>query len=205
MFVDVPAPHGILDGVYWDVPRPRACAVVLHPHPQLGGSMHHHAPYRIARALRDSQVACLRFNFRGVGRSSGSFAEGIGEREDVAAALAFLADKHPDAPLWIAGYSFGAWVGLHAASTDPRIRGLLLAGVAVTMFAHEAKVNAPLAAIQGERDEFGPAVDVEKALRALSPQFKFTSIAGADHFFTHQLDALEQAARESIAWLLDPG
>ncbi|MBS2030020.1 MAG: alpha/beta fold hydrolase [Deltaproteobacteria bacterium] len=204
MFVDVPAPHGILEAVYWDVPRPRACAVVLHPHPQLGGSMHHHAPYRIARALRDAQVACVRFNFRGVGRSSGKFAEGIGEREDVAAGLAFLAEKHSDAPLWIAGYSFGAWVGLHTASTDPRVRAVLLAGVAVKMFAHEAKVNAPLAVIQGADDEFGPASEVEAALRPLSAQFKFTSIAGADHLFTNQLDALEQAARDSIAWLLDP-
>ena len=204
MWVDVPAPHGILEGVFWDVPQPRAAAVVLHPHPLLGGTMNHHAPYRIARALREAQIASLRFNFRGVGRSSGTLAEGIGEREDVTSALAYLAERHPSVPLWITGYSFGAWVGLHAASTDPRIRAVLLAGAAVKMFDHSVKVNAPLAVIQGENDEYGPAKDVEATLRPLAPQFKFTSIASADHLFTDQLDALEQAARDSISWLLDP-
>src|SRR5690242_2557571 len=112
MFMDLPAPHGRLEGMLWDVPRAFAAAVVCHPHPQQGGTMHAHVPYRIARALRDAGAITLRFNFRGVGRSTGSYADGQGELEDVRAALDFLQARSPGLPLWVAGFSFGAWVGL---------------------------------------------------------------------------------------------
>jgi hypothetical protein len=196
MFIDVPAPYGILEGVLWTVPRPRALAVVLHPHSQLGGTMHHHAPYRIARALREKQVSCLRFNFRGVGRSTGTFADGIGEQDDVRTALEFLAARTPDVPLWITGFSFGAYVGLCAAS-DSRIRAVLLAGAAVKMFDHAtpaANVSAPVAVIQGERDELAAPDEV----RAAMPSADVHVIARADHNFSAHLDELEQSARERI-------
>lgn len=206
MFVDVPAPHGRLEGVFWQVPRARAAAVVLHPHPQLGGTMHHHAPYRLSRALRDVAVTTLRFNFRGVGRSTGSYAEGEGEQEDVRAGLQFLAEKAPELPLWICGFSFGAWVGLHVAADDPRIQASLVAGVPVRLFDHAfvSRISAPLAAIQGELDEFGAPADVRALLDSARGPTKLTVLDRADHMFSAHLDALEAAARESAGFLRGP-
>lgn len=203
MFVDVPAPHGRLEAVYWQVEAPVAAAVVLHPHPQLGGTMHHHAPYRLARALRESAITNLRFNFRGVGRSTGSYGEGLGEVDDVRAGLDFLASRAPGLPLWIAGFSFGAWVGLRATSEDARVEAALVAGVPVAMFDHGfvAQVRAPIAAIQGANDQFGGIDEVERVLRTAQGPVRVTALPDADHMFAGQLDAFESAAVEAIAFL----
>ena len=89
-FVEISAPHGRLEGLLWDVELPVAAAIVCHPHPQHGGTMHNHVTYRIAHAFREHRVAVLRFNFRGVGRSTGSYDEGRGELDDARRALEYL-------------------------------------------------------------------------------------------------------------------
>jgi alpha/beta superfamily hydrolase len=205
MLLDLPAPHGRLEAVLFEVEAPRAAAVVLHPHPQLGGTMNHHVPYRLARALRDAGITALRFNFRGVGRSTGSYDDGRGEQDDARTALDFLAARAPGVPLWIAGFSFGAWVGLSVAVSDPRVRAVLLAGVAQRLFDHgpvAARLQAPLGAIQGEGDAFGPPAEVEAALRRAAGLAFWRVIPGADHLFTGQLDALEAATSAAIASLV---
>src|SRR5512145_2128669 len=106
-------------------------ALVCHPHPRLGGTMHTHAAYRIAKAAVARGGAALRFNFRGVGRSAGRFDAGRGEADDARAALAWLARERPGVPLLCCGFSFGAWMALLAGGDDPAVRGLLLAGVAL--------------------------------------------------------------------------
>ena len=129
---DIPAPHGLLEGLL-RLPdgmaasasdgeaRPAHAAVVCHPHPQFGGTMHNKVVFRLAAALVEHGIPALRFNFRGVGRSTGSYDEGRGEADDVRAALAALAARYPGVPLLLAGFSFGAWVGLPVGCADPRV------------------------------------------------------------------------------------
>src|SRR5579862_2867810 len=104
----VPVAHGQLEAIVREPPEPVAAAVVCHPHPRGGGTMNNNVVYRLAKALVEGGVATLRFNFRGVGASTGTYDEGRGEEDDARAALAFLRARHPAVPLWIAGFSFGA-------------------------------------------------------------------------------------------------
>src|SRR5688572_6016313 len=111
-FVDLPAPHGHLEALFWRVEGARAAAAVCHPHPLHGGTMHNHVAYRIADAFRQAGVSTVRFNFRGVGRSTGTYDEGRGEVDDARAALDFLQREHPGIPLYLGGFSFGSRVVL---------------------------------------------------------------------------------------------
>ncbi len=107
-FIEIPAPHGRLEALFWAAEKPRAGAIVCHPHPLAGGTMHNHVTYRLAQAWRDAQVSCVRFNFRGVGRSTGSHDEGRGEVDDAQAALDFVEKSVPGLPLYASGFSFGS-------------------------------------------------------------------------------------------------
>src|SRR5438132_10175299 len=121
-FVDIPVGHGRLEGLHWTVPQPKAAAIVCHPHPLHGGTMHNHVTYRLAQAWRDAQVACLRFNFRGVGRSTGNHDEGKGEVDDAKAALDWLAAETPGVPLYASGFSFGSRAALTLGLRDARVQ-----------------------------------------------------------------------------------
>src|SRR6188508_3152656 len=103
---------------------PRAAVVFAHPHPQFGGTMHTKVVYRGAKGLARIGCAVLRFNFRGVGRSAGTFDQGDGEKEDFKAALDYMATRYPQSPLWAAGFSFGAWVALEVGAADQRVTAL---------------------------------------------------------------------------------
>src|SRR5207248_2020881 len=120
-FVDLAGPAGRLEALYWKVEAPRAAAVVCHPHPLAGGTMHNHVAYRIADAFRQAGVSALRFNFRGVGRSAGVHDEGRGEVDDAKAALDHVAADNPGAPLVSSGFSFGSRVALELARRDARV------------------------------------------------------------------------------------
>ena len=110
--VVIPAAHGQLEGILRAPSSAVAAAVVCHPHPRGGGTMNNNVVYRAAKALVAGGVTALRFNFRGVGASTGSYGEGVGEEEDVRAAVDFLRAQAPGLAIWIAGFSFGARVGL---------------------------------------------------------------------------------------------
>src|SRR6188768_2400450 len=99
----------------------KAAVVFAHPHPQFGGTMHTKVVYRGAKGLARIGCAVLRFNFRGVGRSAGTFDQGDGEKEDFKAALDYMATRNPQSPLWAAGFSFGAWVALEVGAADQRV------------------------------------------------------------------------------------
>ena len=116
--IDVPVAHGQLEAILKERRTPFAAVVVCHPHPQGGGTMHNNVVYRVAKALGDAGATVLRFNFRGVGRSTGSYGGGIDEEEDARAALDFLEQRAPGVPLWMAGFSFGARVGLTVGAAD---------------------------------------------------------------------------------------
>lgn len=199
--VDIPAPHGMLEGLL-RLPdagaaqaAPAMVGLVCHPHPLYGGTMHTKVVFRIAAALVTLGMPSLRFNFRGVGRSTGTYDEGHGEREDVVAALDTLAARYPGVPICLAGFSFGSWVGLPVGCEDPRVRQLLGVGVPVRLLGVDALATCPKPKliVQGERDEYGPLDALLPWYERLSAPKELVIIPGADHFFTTQQAALEDA------------
>jgi len=180
---DLPVPHGRLEALLKEPRAPRRAAVVCHPHPQAGGTMNNNVVYRVAKALEERDTAVLRFNFRGVGRSTGSYGEGVAECEDAQAALDFMARRHAGLPLWMAGFSFGARVGLVTGIRDPRVSRLLGVGLAVRMFdlsfLEGARGGKPLAVVQGANDEYGDRADIEALMTRLDEPKKLWIVEGA--------------------------
>lgn len=203
-FLDIPVAHGRLEGLLWKVERPEAAVVVCHPHPLHGGTMHNHVTYRIADAFRKSSAATLRFNFRGVGRSTGTFDEGRGEVDDAQAALELLAREVPGVPLYAAGFSFGSRVALELALRDPRIEKLMLVGMALRMYSFEAlrELAQPKAVLHAEHDEFAALAQVEALFNASRPPKKLWVIPGSDHLASKKLDEFAAVADEAAAWLM---
>jgi alpha/beta superfamily hydrolase len=136
-----------------------------------------------------------RFNFRGVGESTGTYDEGEGEQDDVRAALDYVQRQFPDAPLCVAGFSFGSWVGLRVGCVDERVRQLVGAGVPTRLLSVQAlaQCTRPKLIVQGELDQYGPQTDVLPWFEALPKPKHLEVVAGSDHFFTNHLDALSDA------------
>jgi alpha/beta superfamily hydrolase len=185
-------------------------ALVCHPHPRFGGTMHNHATYRLAKAVRAAGGDVLRFDYRGVGRSAGTYGGGDGEALDAAAALDWLARERAGVPLLACGFSFGAWMAIVAGGGDPRVAGLLVAGLALrapdlARFRESGRardVEKPLAVVQAERDEFGTPDEVRAALEGSRGPRRVVAVAGATHLFTERLEALQREAEQAVAWLL---
>jgi alpha/beta superfamily hydrolase len=171
----------------------RAAALVCHPHPLHGGTMYNKVAYRVGRALSAAGLTVLRFNFRGVGASEGAWDEGRGEREDAAAMLDHLARDHDD--LLVAGFSFGAWVGLDVGLRDARVRGLVGVGLPVSVFDFSflRAIEKPTLLVHGDRDSWGAADRVRPLAASAGPHARLHLLAGADHFFEAHLDALMAA------------
>jgi alpha/beta superfamily hydrolase len=177
----------------------RAAVVFAHPHPQQGGTMHTKAVYQGAKGLVRIGCAVLRFNFRGVGASAGTFDEGAGERADFTAALDFMHARYPGAPLWAAGFSFGSWIALETGAADPRVSTLI--GIAPPVaregysFPLTLESTKPKFLVQGERDELCALPDMWKFYGELKEPKELVVIDGADHLFDGKTsevgDALE--------------
>jgi len=206
----IPAPHGQLEAILKE-PResnePRAAALVLHPHPLHGGTMHNKVVFRAARALHDAGLITLRLNFRGTGQSTGTHDYARGEQEDARAGLDYLTQTYPELPLLLAGFSFGARVGLEVGVSDRRVAALIGIGTPVNMydftFLHACR--KPLLLVHGEHDEFGDA-DRLRALAAQLPteaRVQVVIIPEAGHFFDKQLEELSRAIREWTSATLD--
>ena len=196
----IPVSHGRLEALVKAPAGPaRGAAVVCHPHPIHGGTMHTKAVYRAAQAFNDAGLVALRFNFRGVGASTGSYDEGIGERNDLEAALDWLEAEYPELPLFAGGFSFGSVVGLSVGADDERVVALLGLGLPVDMDLYDysflAETDKPILVVQGENDEFGPGDRVSKLLAALGTHITLVRIPGADHYFTDRLDELRATVR----------
>jgi uncharacterized protein len=208
--IDVQGPVGRLEALLEGDPGARFAAVVCHPHPRFGGTLHNHATYRLAKAVRAAGGASLRFNYRGVGRSAGAYDGGRGEVEDTRAALAWLRTARPDVPLLACGFSFGAWMAARGGHADPAVRGLLLAGLALRaadldLVRDAADVRAiakPLAVIQAAGDAFGAPAEVRAALAGSAGPRRLATVPGATHLFTEALPALQREAEAALAWLL---
>lgn len=183
---EIPGPTGSLEARL-DLPAgpPRAVAVCGHPHPLHGGTMHTKALYQMAKALTRVGVAALRFNFRGVGLSPGTFDAGPGEQDDFRAALRFAEGRFPGLPLWAAGMSFGSWIAASVAAADPRIRAVILIAPAVDRydFTPLATAGRPVFIVHGEDDELIPLKDVRKFYATLAEPKELATIEHANHLF----------------------
>ena len=179
-------------------------AIVCHPHPLFGGTMHNKVVYRIARAFQDAGFAVLRFNFRGTGRSQGQHDQGRGEQEDLRAAIRFMKQKHAGAEIWLAGFSFGSDVMLRVACNDPSIRAIVAAGVPVSKydFSHVINCAMPKLFVQGAIDEYGSRDDIEQMVAKLGEPKRLKIVEGADHFFEGHLPELAQTVADFIASII---
>jgi alpha/beta superfamily hydrolase len=210
--IDLRGPIGRLEALLEEVTGPRFAALVCHPHPLMGGTMYTHAVHRIAKAVRLAGGVSLRFNYRGVGLSDGSYDRGRGEAADAGAALAFLAARFPDLPRLCAGFSFGAFVALTAGPGDPGVVGLLLAGLALTPVPDLPRdlgplraLRLPVAVVQAELDQFGTPDQVRSALEGSAGPRRVAEVKHATHLFTEALDDLQLEAEAAAGWLLDAG
>ncbi len=199
----IPVAHGQLEAILREPEAPRAAAVVCHPHPRGGGTLNNNVVYRLAKALVDGGVAALRFNFRGVGASTGIYDEGRGEEDDARAAFELLAARHPALPLWMAGFSFGARVGLSVGARDGRVKKLLGVGLALRMFDYGflGTCDKPKAIVQAADDEYGGRAAIEAAVGTMAEPKRLWIVDEATHLFPGRLDPFEAAAREAVAYL----
>jgi uncharacterized protein len=188
----IPGPAGPLESRYDAAPRPAGKqAVLCHPHPQYGGSLHDGVLDVVARVLLEAGIGVLRFNFRGVGASAGRYDGGRGERSDLQAAAAWLQAEFPSDALWAGGYSFGAWVTWQALGADLQpARVLLVAPPIGTMAFAAHTLSMPVDAVAGSADAF---ID-QTALQAL-PGVRCHLIDGADHFFSGHDRELAEVVR----------
>lgn len=204
--LELAGPAGRLEALL-DQPEdpPRAAALLCHPHPLQGGTLHTHAVFRAMRALRDEGAAVLRFNFRGVGRSEGAHDFGQGERDDARVAFGELGARFPGLPALCGGFSFGAWVGL-AVGASAGADGLLGIGVPCELYRFDELEGNPLpkAFIHAERDQLTTTAQIEAVVARTQPA-RLWIVPGASHLFTEALDAYEDAAREAARWLLERG
>src|SRR5215213_9439195 len=193
-----PGPEGRLEGRFSPGPRPRApVAMILHPHPQGGGTMNNAIVQALYKTFVRRGFATLRFNFRGVGKSQGVFDNGIGELSDAASALDWVQQIHPEAEsTWIGGFSFGAWIGMQLLMRRPEVRGFISIAPPANMYDFTFLAPCPSSGIiiQGEADEVVTPSAVQKLVDKLRTQRHITIhhelIPGANHFFANELDLL---------------
>lgn len=186
-----PGPDGRLEGRYHPQPnRDAPIAIVLHPHPQFGGTMNNKVVYNLHYAFRELGFSVLRFNFRGVGRSQGEYDQGIGELSDAAAALDWLQTMNQSARhCWVAGFSFGAWIGMQLLMRRPDITGFVSVAPPANMYDFSFLAPCPASGliISGTADRIAPRKDVAGLVAKLHEQKGITithvEIEGADHFF----------------------
>lgn len=205
--VFIPSPEGELEGIFSYVSRRVShLAILCHPHPLYGGTMHNKVIYSMATALNQIGYATVRFNFRGVGRSSGSFNHGIGEQRDVEAVIDHFDRLYPEATKVVGGFSFGAKVGLMAVHRDERISGLIGTGVTVDIadFSFLYDYEKPKLILQGGEDQYGNVNTVLEWFARLREPKKLVIIPGAVHLFDGKLTELKNAIISEVPALMEP-
>jgi alpha/beta superfamily hydrolase len=199
----IPVEHGRLEAI---LKRPASSAaagvaLVLHPHPVGGGTMHNKVVFRAAAALNEAGLITLRINFRGVGQSSGQHDEGRGELVDVRAGLQYLEKTFPQKPVTLCGFSFGARVGLEIGISDPRVVNLISIGTPVDKydFSFLGACRKPILFVHGDRDEFGSIpqlLDLVNKIKQHNSSVELHVIKDSGHFFEGHLDELKQVITE---------
>jgi alpha/beta superfamily hydrolase len=201
LFIEVA--HGRLEAIVKpprDAPV-RGVALVLHPHPLGGGTMHNKVVFRAAAALNEAGLVTLRINFRGVGQSTGTHNEGNGERDDVRAGLEYLTANYPQQEITLCGFSFGARVGLEVGIADDRVTRLISIGTPVDKydFGFLTACRKPILFVHGEHDEYGNPERLRELVAKIEAPKELAVIKGAGHFFDDQLDELKRVITE---WVL---
>ena len=199
----LPGPAGRLEAVLWTptgVDSPAQAALVCHPHPLFGGTLHNKVVYQAAKALDSRGVPVLRFNFRGAGSSEGVHDRGRGEQDDVRAALDFLSAGFPGADLLVAGFSFGCWVGLKVGCEDARVIKLIGIGAPVndSDFSYLQSCDKPKLFVHGGNDKFGDQHKLEQMVAGLPGENDLVVVEGVDHFFNGKIEELGRAIAD---WL----
>ncbi len=201
----IPGPAGRLESLLERDPEAgpaRLALVVCHPHPRYGGTMRNKVVHRIARAGRSAGAAVLRFNFRGVGQSSGEYNQGVGEQDDFRAALTYLQEQYPGLPLLAAVFSFGARVSLQGSCSDPRVAGVVAVGTPAGVagdWAFLAHCTRPKHFVHSTHDQYGSQAQMEALFASAAGPKQLTWVEAADHFFEGGLDHLEEAVRGILA------
>ena len=193
-----PGPDGRLEGRYQPGPKPRSpLALILHPHPQAGGTMNHPIVFALYNLFAKRGFATMRFNFRGVGRSQAEFDSGVGELSDAAAALSWMQQFNPEPPItWVAGFSFGAWIGMQLLMRRPEIKAFVSIAPPANMYDFGFLAPCPSSGIiiQGGADEVATAPATQKLVDKLRTQrhivIDSAVIEPANHFFAHEMDEL---------------
>jgi uncharacterized protein len=177
-----------------DDAEPREAALVCHPHPQHGGTMHNKVVYRIARGLRSAGAVVLRFNYRGVNLSQGAYGHGEGELEDARAALAYLRGRYPALPFTLAGFSFGSRIALRLGCEGCGARRVIAVGfpTAYKDRSYLEGCTVPRIFVQSTRDQYGPTSEMEPLVASLPEPKKLILVGAADHFFAGALPELER-------------
>lgn len=196
----IPAAHGELEAILKE-PTGDAigAALVCHPHPLGGGTMHNKVVFRAAAGLNEAGLIALRFNFRGVGASTGAHDDGIGEQRDVADALDFLTKNYPQQPITFAGFSFGARFGIEAVMDDERVERLISIGTPVDKydFSFIKHINKPILFVHGDADEFGTVEHLNEIVEQVESNDKTVIVfENCGHFFDNHLNELKTAIRD---------
>jgi uncharacterized protein len=204
--VSIPGPEGDLEGIFSYVSRNVThLAILCHPHPLYGGTMHNKVVYSMATALNQLGYATVRFNFRGVGRSKGTFNHGIGEQRDVEAVIDHFDRLYPNALKVIGGFSFGAKVGLLVGSREERLSGLIGIGITIDVadFGFLLSYEKPKLIIQGSQDEYGTVRSLTEWFAKLKEPKKMVVIEGAVHLFDGKLNELKNAILSDFPILME--
>jgi alpha/beta superfamily hydrolase len=204
--VIINGPEGRLEGRYHHSKHPNApIALLLHPHPQHGGTMNNKVVYTLYHAFVRQGFSALRFNFRGVGRSQGSFARGEGELSDAASALDWLQGYNANASAcWIGGFSFGAWIGMQLLMRRPEIDGFISVAPPANLYDFGFLAPCPSSGliIHGDKDHLVPLESVQKLINKLMHQrditIDFRLVKGADHFFQSRLEELDEEVEDYL-------
>src|SRR3989440_212901 len=199
-------PAGRIEGRYHPARIKHApIAIVLHPHPHFGGTMNHQIVYQLYYAFVHRGFSVLRFNFRGVGRSQGSFDHGTGELSDAASALDWAQSINPEArSCWIAGFSFGAWIGMQLLMRRPEVEGFISVAPPENLYDFSFLAPCPSSGliIHGEKDRVAPPTSVQKLVDKLKTQKGITieqqTVDGANHFFEGKIDELTERCAEYL-------
>ncbi len=196
----IPASHGKLEAIIKEpVEKFRGVALVAHPHPLGHGTMHNKVVFRAAAGLSNANLVTLRFNFRGVGLSTGTHDDGRGEQDDIKTALDFLSENYPNEPITFAGFSFGSRFGTEVAINDDRIVRIISIGTAVDKYDFEFlhDCDKPILFVHGDTDEFGKVEKLRELFNSLTKtnDKEMVVFENCGHFFDKHLNEL----RDTIA------
>ena len=205
-------PEGRLEGRYHPADDPAApCALILSPHPKAGGHMDHRIPVAMYEQYKRRGFSVLRFNFRGIGRSMGTYDNGQGELQDAAYALDWMQSFNQNAPFsWVSGYSFGAWIGMQLLMRRPEIAGFISMSLPTNTydFAFLAPCPASGLVTYGSEDPIVPCDDVDRVVSKIRVQkgheIETYRIEGADHFYTNHLEQAMDVIEDYLDDTLDP-